>query len=475
MDFVPSARTIMRSAPLILIVSLLAGALAYGLSFIQPASYSSATQVLVRARDIRFLTSTGQDPSARAGLDLTQPKSLSQTLGGIATSRAVAEQVVRELKLDEQPAGTRSGLGHLLRTLPAYIQYGYYAEPDPFDAAVTQVQRSIEATPVRDSYLIEIKARASSPDRAAKIANAATQAFIEQTRQSFQRNASSYRVFLEGELERARQEVSTAEAAIATYKQEHGITDTAEASKLAAGSAESLRQQIREVETDLATARAKRASLQSTLAGLSPTERTTSSLTGPTLAQTPQPATASSSQESISPNRVYQDVQRSILALDGDIGGLQAKSDALKSSLDSLSKGAVALADDTAQLSQLDLQRSSAHATFSNIKAAYESAMLNEAQGAEEVRQIDLAQAPMYPDRPVRVLFLIMGLLFGAVLGLGLARVMDRSVARWTLAIPAPWRTPEAPRSAIAPNILVADDPPRPVSGAVRTTTRYEL
>src|SRR5437763_426949 len=139
-DWSPTGRAILRSWPLIVGVTLVSAVVAYMASFMLPTSYSSATQILVRARDIRFLSSTGQDPNARPGaLDIVQPKSLSQTLGGIATSRPVAEQVVRELQLDEQALDTSSGLAssikHAARALPAVLQYGYYAEPDPFDAA----------------------------------------------------------------------------------------------------------------------------------------------------------------------------------------------------------------------------------------------------------------------------------------------------------------------------------------------------
>src|SRR5947207_11099586 len=110
-DLIPGGRALLRFWHVALVVTVISTVVAYGLSFAQPASYSAATQVLVRARDIRFLTATGQDPNARGGLDLVQPKSVSQTLGGIATSKPVAEQVVRELELDKPSEGSRSGLG----------------------------------------------------------------------------------------------------------------------------------------------------------------------------------------------------------------------------------------------------------------------------------------------------------------------------------------------------------------------------
>jgi polysaccharide biosynthesis transport protein len=471
-DWIPGGRIVLKYWSLILAVALVSSVVAFGASFLQPPSYSAATQVLVRAKDIRFLTSTAQDPSSRPGIDIVQPKSLSQTLGGIATSKLVAEQVVNELQLDQERVDTSTGIGAsikgALRALPSVLQYGYYAEPDPHDAAVARVQRSIEATPIKDSYLIEIRARAGSPQLASNIANAATQAFIDHTRRSFQQDASSYRVFLAGELERTRNEVSTAEAAIAAYKQDRGVTDTAEASKLAASSVEALRQQLRDVDAELANARAKRSVLQTTLSGLSPTERTSISAVGQ----------ASGSQESVAPNRVYQEVQKSMLQLDGEIAGLQAKRDALGGALSTSNRSADTLAEDAAQLSQLELQKNAAHATFTVIRTAYESALVNEAQGAEEVRQIDRATTPVYPDRPVRTLFIFLGLLFGLGAGAGLAYLMDRSRVRW--AVPVPAVSFDAPGTrqpgTVTPIARAsADDVVRPVAEPRRAASRYEL
>ncbi len=491
MDLFPGAKSIKRFWPLVLVVGLLSALVAFGASFLQSPSYSSATQVLVRARDIRFLSSTGQDPNARAGsVDLVQPRSLSQTLSGVVTGRAVAEQVVQELKLDQQSSssGFGSAIARAVRAVPAYLQYGYYAEPDSYDSAVTRVQRGIEATPIKESYLIEIRARAASPQLAADIANAATRAFVDQNRQNFQTGASNYRTFLEGERDRARAEVTTAEAAISDYKQERGVSDVAEESKLSAASAEALRQQLRDVSSDLANAKAKRESLQSTLSGISPTERTTttsqtstSAPNGPNTQSSGSPATtdASQRQESVAPNRVFQELQRSLLALDGDIQGLEAKREVLGASVASMTQKAEALAQDAGRLSQLELQRTSAHNTFSTIQGAYEAALLNEAQGAEEVRQIDRAAPPLYPDRPIRYVFGFLGLMLGLAVGAAIAYVVDERALR----LPLPtFATPRGGSASSARTDVATpvgsgslDGAPRPLSDARRSVSRYEV
>src|SRR6266508_4140415 len=146
MDFSHGLRLAKRYAAVIVVISLLGGAFAYAASFLVAPSFSSATRVLVRARDTRFLTSTGQDLSSSPGaMDFMQARSINQTLSGIATSRPVAETVVRELGLDERRPGDDSSLKRWVQTAAAYLQYGYYAEPNSLDTAVVNVQKRIEA------------------------------------------------------------------------------------------------------------------------------------------------------------------------------------------------------------------------------------------------------------------------------------------------------------------------------------------
>src|SRR5687768_7238132 len=87
MDFAPGLRLVQRWWPIVIAVVVLTAVLAYAASFLITPTYSSSTRVLVRARDARFLTSTGEDLASRPGaIDTVPPRSLNQTLAGLATS-----------------------------------------------------------------------------------------------------------------------------------------------------------------------------------------------------------------------------------------------------------------------------------------------------------------------------------------------------------------------------------------------------
>jgi uncharacterized protein involved in exopolysaccharide biosynthesis len=449
MDFSPGLRIVRRFWIPILVVALVASVVAYAASFMVTPVYSSATRVLVRAREARLLSSTGQDLSSRPGtVDLITARSLNQTLAGLATSRPVAEEVVRELELDKPRSEDLSWFGQLrsavkrsIRIVSAYLQYGFYAEPPAFEGAVTAVQRSLEATPVRDSYLIEIKARADDPQLVVAIADAATRAFVRETRAHFQDNAATYREFLREEADRARGQVEEAEASIRRYKEANGVTDIGEALKLGASSEESMRQQLRDTDAELNNARARLTSLRAAFSRLSPSERTTSSVTsrtntsttagletGRNLSTSQNDAVTENTEtrDTIAPNRVYQDVQRSLVVLESEIAGLEAKRAALAQALSTVGTASGSLAEHAARLSELELQRSAAHGTFTAIQTTYEGAVLNDTRGAEEVRQIDQTGVPLYPDRPLRYLFALFGLICGIAGGIGLAYFADR-------------------------------------------------
>jgi uncharacterized protein involved in exopolysaccharide biosynthesis len=441
---------------MLLVVTLLAGVFAFAASFLVTPTYSSAGRVLVRARDARFLSSTGEDVASRPGvIDTMQPKSLNQTLAGLATSKAVAEQVVLELGLDQQRsadtnpiAHLRSGVKHSYQVALAYLQYGFYAESPAFEGAVERLRRSIVATPIKDSYLIEIKVQSDDPERAVLIADAVTRAFVRQSAVEFQRNASNYRSVMGEEVERARREVNDAEAALQRYKEQHAIADLAEAARLSAVDDDSLRQQLRDVESQLSSSRARHASLERTLAGLSPTERSTTSSSGQNTSSVSSTAEAgrgttttvndtttgvAENRDTVSPNRVYQEVQREALTLAAQIAGFESRRSTLAASVADRGRANAELAEHTARVNALELQRTSAHGTYNAIRASYEAAIVNDARGAEEVTQVDAASRPLYPERPLRYLFAIIGLLCGLAGGMALALVLDRWSPNWSL------------------------------------------
>jgi uncharacterized protein involved in exopolysaccharide biosynthesis len=438
-DAVTSIRRFYR---LIVIVAIGAMVIAYGGSYLFSPSYSSTTKILVRAREARFLTSTGQDLSNQPGvIDSSLAKSLSETNAGLIKSREVAERVVTELKLDKPKpddgsilTAAYSALKQAFNVAKALVLHGFYAEPSsPFEGAVVSTQNQLDATPIKDSYLIEVRASANDPKLAAAMADAAANALLDVSRARFQQDAQTYRDFLKDRVDAAQADVTAADQAIQKYKQDQGITNVTESLRLSAGSEETARADLRQAGVDLDTAQARRSSIVAKLESTSSTSDTTTTI------QTGRSATTTTS---VGPNPVYQDLEKQLAGTDADIAALQAKQQSLSTALASTVTGVLPAQE--AKLSELELSLTTKTQTYSTLSNSYQQAVLSAAQGAVEVSKVDTASVPLYPDKPVRWLFAILGLLVGIGAGTGLAIFAGGRTERVPTA-PLPQSTRPAP------------------------------
>jgi hypothetical protein len=134
----------------------------------------------------------------------------------------------------------------------------------------------------------------------------------------------------------------------------------------------------------------------------------------------------SEDRNSVAPSRVYQDVKGSVVALQGEIAGLEARSLSLTNALAASVEQAGAMPEVQARLAELQLQSTAAQNAYMNVRAAYEGAVLTNARVTEEVTLVDPATLPLYPDRPIRYVFAALGLVAGAIGSVGLAALVER-------------------------------------------------
>jgi len=467
-DFTPGVLILRRHWKLVIAVALLAALVAWAGSFLVSPSYVTTTRVLVRAREARFLTSKGQDISKyQAVLDSNLARSLSQTNGGLVKSRNVAERVVRDLRLEERPLDPAllAKLRRSVRRAASFawhmIANGFYSEPTKYEGLVQQVQKNLQGTPLKDSYLVEVKAKADTGPLAAGIANAATQALVLESRERAQAESNVYRDFLKGQVDRARREVEAAEQAVRQYKEEQGISDVAEQLRLSAASQESLRQQLRESQVKLKALTAERETLRRTLSSIQKEDSTTTTLTT---------GRSTSTQKNIGPSRVYQDLTTNSANLEAQIASESARSAALTEVLDQLKAGSLSAQE--ARLRDLELKLSAANDAYRRVRGDYDDAIVNSAQGAIELSQVDTAGVPLYPSGPLRYLFLLVGLLLGLAGGGGIAYFWDRRLpvpeferAPMAPPLPSPIPQPVHTMQAVLPS-------PRASEGQARSSSR---
>ena len=287
------------------------------------------------------------------------------------------------------------------------------------------------------------------------MADAAASALLDLSRTRFQQDARTYRDFLKDRVDTARTEVDAADQAIQKYKQEQGITNVTESLRLGAGSQETARESSRQTGVDLGAAQARRASLIERLRTVSSTSDTTTTI------QTGRSATTTTS---VGPNPVYLDLTRQLAETDADIAALQARQQALAAALSNTVTSVLPAQE--AKLRELELNLATKTETYRTLSSIYQQAVVSAAQGAVEVSKVDTAAVPLYPDRPVRWLFALIGLLLGIGAGTGLATYSARRAdsvipspapkATWPGQAPQPVFTPSArPAGTSEPEPLI--------------------
>ena len=392
MDANPGRELIARHWRMIALVGLAAAAIAFAASYLWTPRYVSATHVLVRGREARFLTTSGQNLNQQPGVvDASLAKSLGQTYSQMITSRSLAEAVVADLSLDNRRPDTsllgqaRHEVKHAYNVVKDVVIHGYYAEPSARDGAVTSVQQNLQATPVQDSYTIEVRAAADDPKLAAAIANTATARVIAMVTARDQDEANAYRDFMKQQVARAAQEVTAAGKEVEEYKQANNLTDINEQLRLDAQSDQQLRNQLRDANIQLAAERAKYDSLQASLNSVSATDSTTSTVsTGR--------STTTLTNSASSP--IYTQLRTELAESSASIAALQAQHDYLTGLLGAQSS---TLPEKEAELRDLELKLQTAQGAYTAVSRQYETALLTSQDRPIEMTQLDTAAPSLYP------------------------------------------------------------------------------
>jgi uncharacterized protein involved in exopolysaccharide biosynthesis len=384
--------------------------------------------------------------------------SLDDTYSEFLTSRELAQAVVTDLHLDKRKgdaslfAKVRSGLKKVENVTIAILEHGFYAEASANDGAVAQVQGNILATPIKDSLVIEIKASADDPKLAAAIANTASQELINSVRDRDQQNADIYLTFLKGEVDKLSAAVATATDNVRQYKLANHLSDVQVQQILTSQSNKSLADQLTTTDINLASAKAEYDALQKSMARITTTDSTTSTI------QTGRSTTTLTNSAS---SGVYQNLQAQAASTSAQIASLQAQHDTITALLEPTTS---VLPTQQATLYQLEFKLSAAQGAFTSVQDSYQSQLITSSSTPQELSIVDSASPPIYPDSPLRYLYLVIGLLVGAAGGAGLAYFTDRRKAPANV-IDSKIRRPQlAPQAVRAfnryPAIHAVDDDP---------------
>jgi len=178
-------------------------ALAVGWVLLRPKHYTAHAPVLV---DIR-----ANDPLAQPNYQSIMPAAYMATQMDIVRSDRVAQRVVEMLGLEKDPKATedwqKSTSGNA--PLKAWL--------------AQQLQDGLEVKPARESNVINISYTARSPQEAAKVANAFSQAYLDIALDIKTDPAKKYSSWFDEQLKFARDRLEQAQNALTAYQQKTGV------------------------------------------------------------------------------------------------------------------------------------------------------------------------------------------------------------------------------------------------------------
>ena len=172
-------------------------------------------------------------------------------------SRRLAEKVVDALALDED-AGFLVGDDEEARA-----SLSSWTGEQRYNAAVGRVRGGTSVSPVADSRIVDLQYAAMDPERAAQIANALAEQYVDMDLEQRFEATQSIRAFLSERLEEARVKLEESEREAATYARERGLVSTIQSTAGRSGSVRA--DTLTSLNTALAEATARRIAAEAQL------------------------------------------------------------------------------------------------------------------------------------------------------------------------------------------------------------------
>jgi polysaccharide biosynthesis transport protein len=251
-DLAALLREVGRSKWLVLLATL--GALALStaaVSMLKPR-YTAETRILVENRDTEYTRfgreSRGTDPL----IDQEQVQSQVQLI----TSRDLARRMIERFDLGSlrEFDPVIDGIGTPARIMVMLGLIDNPANVSPQERVLERYYDNLKAFALTRSRVLAVEFQSRDPELAAKLSNAIAEEYIQQLEQAKKGTAQNAGGWLARTIEPLRQRVAEAEAKVEAFRTQNGLFQSGENSTISV-------QQLSELNTQLATARAQQAEL----------------------------------------------------------------------------------------------------------------------------------------------------------------------------------------------------------------------
>lgn len=397
--------------------------------------YSGTAIVLVDPRQQRVL----QSDAVLSGIGNDMAAVDSQV--EVIQSAPIALKVISELKLDQDPEFLpANGILEVLRSMVSDQSEGRARY------VLSQFGRNLKVRRRGVTYILEIEFLSRSPEKAARIANAIANAYVELQAGAKSSATSEASKWLGDRLTDLRQQARDAEAAVVRYKEEKGLAntgdkrsvveqqlaDTNQQLTVARLRVEEVRARVKQIEKAASDPAAKNSLVDALSSPVIAALRAQYAVAAKNSAELAQslgplhPAIKTSDAELAAINRqIDMEISRLSLGVRHELDAAQERERSLEAVLKKL-KTAVSSDDQLAvRLHELERESEAAQAILQRSLARYKETKEQEGVQTVEVRVISPAAVPLTSNGPNRKLLLAMAAIASALLGLLITMVAD--------------------------------------------------
>jgi polysaccharide biosynthesis transport protein len=436
-------------------VVLLTVALVY--AFSATPLYTATTDITIDSRKVQLFKTNDQvvaDQSLGDGEVASEVEVLN--------SETIAADVVKDLKLTEDPEFVNTSGGLVMRILSAVFGINEdsreLSDAQRERIATDNLRGNLTVRRVALSYVLEIEYRSPNPQKAARIANAVANAYITDqldTRYEAARRAS---IWLQERIAELRNQSNTAARAVETYKEKNNIVDTGGKVLLSDLQVQQFNSQLTAATAATAEAKARLdrvdAVLQTPAPGDTVIGTVSDTLQDPVI--TPLRQRYLTDRETVAKftamlgphhlavinlksemaelqNSIANELQRIAQVYKSDYEIAKTREDSLRASLAKQVQQAGATGQAQVDLKELESASQTYHTIFENFLEKYTEAVQQQSFPISDARVITPAVPPYHKSYPKTTLVALLGLLLGLGAGVGhalLLRNLDRTVRR---------------------------------------------
>lgn len=383
-----------------------------------PKSYTAATELIIDGK--------GQDPISGESLPARMLSGYIATQADIIRSRNVANKVIDQLNLIEEPALQPEFRAVSTEPLPSRGWLLYY------------LKTGLAVTPQRDSSVLSISFKARNPELAARIADAFAQAYIQTNLELRIEPAKQITQWYDLQLASLRENLVDRQNALAAYQEEHNIIASSDRLDLES-------EKLAELSSMLLTVQGQRLDEQSRskqLDGSKPGALPEHVLTNPQVQKISDELSQAQARMAEIGSQVgsnhpqYRQAQREVDALQTQLqrtlklvgGSLRSSVELSQSREEQLKAEVAAQKEHVLQLNRNRNQLTLLRQEVDNAQAAYDAALARASQtklesriALTDVAILNTAAIPSKPTEPKPALNLLIAMVFGLLLGTAVA------------------------------------------------------